>query len=184
MGRRPGARWLWIGLTAACLALPLLPARYLDRLSTITDTAADETGSAQSRWKDQVDAVGIIAAHPVIGAGIGNDHLAMNAVRGTTWLHVHNAYLVYAIDLGLPGLALFGLLLWRCLAAVHAVRRRHLGTDGDPSLLAAAEGVSTSLVAVSVAALFHPISYHVYVYYIAGLAVAVRATDAAGGHAA
>ena len=181
MSRRPGSAWLWVGLITAGLAVPLLPAQYTDRLATITDAEADPTGSAQSRWDDQVIALGAISQHPLIGTGIGNDHLAMNAARGTTWLHVHNAYLVIAMDLGLPGLALLGTFIWRSLAALNRVRRRHLGAHGTPALLAAAEGVSTSLIAIAVAAVFHPIAYHVYLYYIAGLATAVTAMDAAEG---
>ena len=42
----------------------------------------------------------------VIGAGIGQDILAMNAQRGDDWTQVHNAYLQYAVDLGVPGVVL------------------------------------------------------------------------------
>jgi O-antigen ligase len=178
LGRRRGSRWVWAALTAAVLALPALPAAYLERLSTIADKNADPTGSAQTRWTDQALAAEYVLEHPLIGAGMGNDVLAMNAIRGATWKQVHNLYLEYGVDLGLPGLAIFLLLLWSCLKAVSDVRRRcaDAGAAGVNVLFALAEGVWISLMAFATAAFFHPISYHVYFYYFAGLAVAVKAT--------
>ena len=38
-----------------------------------------------------------------------------------------------------------------------------------------AEGIQVSLFAFAIAALFHPVAYHFYFYYIAGLALAARA---------
>ena len=56
---------------------------------------------------------------PVVVTGIAvscRDHctemLALNDERGARWLSVHNAYLNYAVDLGLPGLTLFLMLLF------------------------------------------------------------------------
>jgi hypothetical protein len=37
-----------------------------------------------------------------------------------------------------------------------------------------AEGLQTSLVAFSLAGIFHPVAYHPYFYYIAGLGVAMQ----------
>jgi hypothetical protein len=37
-----------------------------------------------------------------------------------------------------------------------------------------AEGIQLSLLAFAVAAFFHPVGYHVYFYYLAGLAVALK----------
>lgn len=176
IGRRAGSRWIWAGLVVALVALPALPGGYMERLSTIADKDADPTGSAQSRWNDQVIAAGYVLDHPVIGAGLGNDVLAMNALRGAKWRQVHDLYLEYAVDLGLPGLALFLVLLRRCLAVVTNVQRRSAGAPGARFLFAIAEGVWISLVAFAIAAFFHPIAYHVYFYYMAGLAVAAQAT--------
>ncbi|MBI3493067.1 MAG: O-antigen ligase family protein [Acidobacteria bacterium] len=176
IGRRPGSRWLWVGLALALAALPVLPGKYLDRVSTIADKDDDPTGSAQARWNDQAIAVGYAFDHPLIGAGLGNDTLALNALRGQKWRQVHDLYLEYAVDLGLPGLAAFLLLFRRCVKAVASVQRRSAATPNSEVLFAVAEGVWISLLAFGVAAFFHPIAYHVYFYYMAGLAVAAKAT--------
>jgi O-antigen ligase len=162
-------------LLVALVALPAMPGGYMERLSTIADKDSDPTGSAQSRWDDQVIAVGYVLNHPLVGAGAGNDVLAMNALRGAKWKQVHDLYLEYAVDLGLPGLGLFLILLCQCLDAVNAVQRRCLGAPDARILFAISEGVWTSLVAFAIAAFFHPIAYHVYFYYMAGLAVAAKA---------
>jgi hypothetical protein len=161
---------LLIGLLALG-AVPLLPGGYLDRLSTITSPSQDETGSAQERWSDMKAAAAWIADHPVVGAGLGNNVLALNEMRGPTWTAVHDVYLQYGVDLGLPGLALFLLLLSGTIrrageAAAAAAER------GRQRLAELAGGIRLSLIAFAAAAVFHPAGYHFYFFYMAGLAVA------------
>jgi O-antigen ligase len=91
---------------------------------------------------------------------------------------IHNVYLEYAVDLGLPGLLLFLLLYFGC---VKAARR---GEDADISgsedeeratLAACSRALRYALVGFGVAAVFHPVAYHFYFYSLGGLAVAVGA---------
>lgn len=168
--RRPERSWLYALIVAGLLALPMAPSSYFERLSTITDVQADRTGSAQERWADMVTAAKTILANPVIGAGIGMNTLAMREARGG-WLPVHNVYLEHALDLGVPGLVLFVLLLSSCLKATVVAQRcyERLGL-ADMRLLA--ESLQVSLVAYATAGMFHPVSYHSYFYYMAGLALA------------
>lgn len=181
---RPERGWLAAALALVLLCTPLLPSAYLDRLGTITDTTSDPTGSAQERWRDTVSAVRFVLANPVIGAGVGTNILALNQERGPSWRAVHNAYLEYAVELGIPGLVLFLLLLVGCVKSVRFVQRRCVGVPIGRELFTLAEGVEISLLAFAFAALFHPVAYHVYFYYVAGLAVAVKAVyEAAQGKA-
>jgi putative inorganic carbon (HCO3(-)) transporter len=158
---------------ALLLAVPLLPVGYLDRLSTIVDTNADQTGSAQARWSDMAAAAGYIARNPIIGAGLGMDILALNEVRGPLWTQVHDVYLQYGVDLGLPGLVLFTLLLASAIRSA-ARARSDAARKGRPDIAAVADAIWVSLVAFAVAAVFYPVGYHFYFYYFAGLAVAAR----------
>lgn len=167
-------------LLALCVP-PLLPDDYMTRLSTITNIEADVTGSAQGRWRDTKVAMGLVARHPIVGSGIGQDILVMNEERGIdTWRRVHNAYLQYGVDLGLPGLLLFAWLHLSCLRAARAVERRAATDSTIRELLPLAIGVQISLIAFGVAAMFHPIAYQFYFFSIAGLAVALRNTCRAG----
>jgi len=162
-------------VVAAIAAMPLMPAGYLDRLSTITDIDADQTGSAQGRWADFGVAATVIAQNPVLGVGMGQDILALNEARGrSTWRSVHNAYLEYAVDLGIPGLALFMWLLIASLRSARTVERRTMRRAGMRDLTIFAAGVQIALVAFAVAAFFHPIAYQFYFFCVAGLAVALE----------
>jgi O-antigen ligase len=165
-------------LVATALVAPLLvPDAYLERLSTITDIEADQTGSAQGRWKDVVVAAGIVAQNPIVGAGIGNDMLALNEYRGrATFRSVHNAYLQYAVDLGLPGLLLFAWLHIRCFRQARRVERLAQTDDALRPLGPIAAGIQVSLASFFVAAMFHPIAYQFYFFTIGGLAVALTHT--------
>jgi len=120
-------------------------------------------------------AVRLAAANPIVGAGIGQDILALDRVRGrATSRSVHNAYLEYAVDLGLPGLLLF---LWLLVASFKSARRVEKRTLTEPSmrdLSVLASGVQIALAAFAVAAFFHPIAYQFYFFCVAGLAVALR----------
>jgi O-antigen ligase len=179
---RPGQWWLLGAAALGLVFLLVLPNSYLGHLGTITDIASDQTRSAQTRWSDTLTAAGYVADHPIFGAGLGMNILALNEARGATWTQVHNVYLEYAADLGLPGLALFLALFVRCASGVAAVARgapdRAGGGPPDRALTALAGGVRVSLIAFAVAGFFHPVAYHFYFYYVAGLALAARNIDA------
>jgi O-antigen ligase len=166
--------WAFCAIVLALVALPLLPSSYIERLSTITDIEGDPTGSAQERWTDTLAAVKYVVHHPIVGAGVGMNALALNEKRGATWKEIHNVYLQYAVELGLPGLALFLLLLTGCIRGAHHAQRRATGAQAPEDLFYLAEGIRISLVAFAVAAFFHPSGYHFYFYYIAGLAVVAK----------
>jgi hypothetical protein len=161
-------------LLAGVSAPLLLPEGYFNRLATITNFEADVTGSAQGRWEDFVIAGRYIGGHPIVGAGLGQDLLALNQARGhETWRSVHNAFLQAGVDLGLPGMALLAALLVASLRSAGRVRAA-AWREGLGDLSVIAQGVQISLVAFAVAAMFHPIAYQFYLFCFAGLAVALR----------
>lgn len=174
--RKSGAAAM--GLLVLALAVPaMLPKSYVDRLSTITNMDEDKTGSAQGRYKDLFLALDVVERNPVTGVGMGQDMIALNQERGlSTWRSVHNVYLQYTVDLGVPGFLLFAWLHLLCFRSAWAVERR---TKRDPELrdvATLAAGVQVSLVSFLVAAMFHPIAYQFYFFSVAGLAVALKHT--------
>src|SRR5262249_14472309 len=121
-GRAEG-RWMLGALLVGLLCAPLLPSGYLDRLATITDIESDPTGSAQARRSDTLAALSFVGHSPLVGAGVGMNALALNEERGPLWTVVHNVYLEYAVELGIPGLVLFLWLLANCFKATLNVQR-------------------------------------------------------------
>jgi len=176
---RRGAFVPAIGVIVVALAItPVLPKGYVERLSTIVDIDADPTGSAQGRWTDYQVATDVVIANPILGVGLGQDILALNAARGhATWRSVHNAFLEYAVDLGIPGILLFLSLLFASFGTARRIERFTSRTRRlwDVSVFAGAAQVA--LVAFAVAAFFHPIAYQFYFFCVAGLAVALKAVS-------
>jgi probable O-glycosylation ligase (exosortase A-associated) len=172
--RLPGAA---ATIVIAALAVPpLLPPGYLERLNTITDIDKDRTGSAQGRWEDFGAAVDVVIKNPVTGVGLGQDILALNEERGATWRSVHNVYLQYAVDLGIPGAALFVWLLVACYRGARRVRLRAASEPKLRDLVILAGGVQIALAAFAVESFFHPVAYQFYFFCIGGLAVALQNT--------
>jgi hypothetical protein len=172
--KRPERHWAMAALVVALISVPLFPSGYVDRLSTITDIDADPTGSSQARWNDTVAAVRFILENPIIGAGVGMNILALNEERGALWKAVHNAYLEYATELGIPGFVLFLMLLGGCMRSAIMVQRNSVRKPAFREFFYLAEGIQISLTGFAVAALFHPIAYQFYFYYIGGLAIAAK----------
>jgi probable O-glycosylation ligase (exosortase A-associated) len=173
--KRPERGWAVAALLLMVASIPFLPADYVTRLGTIADVQSDPTGSSQARWSDTIAAVNVVVENPIIGVGVGMNMLALNEERGPLWRGVHNVYLEYAAELGLPGLTLFLMLLAGCVKSVVLVQRRSSGVPSLREVFYLAEGIQISLIAFAVAALFHPVAYLFYFYYIAGLAVALKA---------
>jgi O-antigen ligase len=93
---------------------------------------------------------------------------------------VHNTYLNYAVDLGAVGLTLFLAIFasaWLGAARVERRRRASEGPRQRDALRAYATAARIALTTFAVAACFHPIAYHAFFYYLAGLAVAIRQID-------
>jgi putative inorganic carbon (hco3(-)) transporter len=173
LSRGPARLWI-VGIVVCGLALvPLLPEGYLQHMGTITAIETDPTGSAQNRWSDTLTAANLVLASPIVGAGAGMSALALNEARGAAWVPVHNVYLEYATDLGVPGLLLFLLLLGSCLRKVNQVVRRTAEAGVAWDFRCIAQGVQMTLVAFVVAGFFHPVAYHFHFYYAAGLSAAL-----------
>ena len=173
--RRVGPKYAFAAAGLLLLLAPLVPSSYYARLATITDVEADATNSAEVRQEDIVVALGYIARHPVIGSGIGNNELAMNEARGARWAAVHNAYLQVGMELGLPGVILYVLVVVGTLKAVGRVVQRTRSDPAHRELFWLASGLQVSLVAFAFAAMLHPAAYNFYFYYFGGLALAARA---------
>ena len=153
------------------------PLKDLTPVALVAATPLVLDASPKSTFKslaDMVAAATYILWHPFVGAGAGMDMLALNEVRGEKWLSVHNIYLEYAVDLGIPGLAMFLLLLVGSLKCAGFVQRRTASVPAFRQLFYLGEGLQISLVAFAVAANFSPGGYNLPFYLFAGLAIALK----------
>jgi O-antigen ligase len=107
------------------------------RAMAAAEPAADEDSSMRLRWHAQLIGIDAVAARPWLGWGAGTAQALMGAsndpaVRyedGGVLKHLHNSYLEAAVELGLPGLALFLAIQLGLLAALA----RRLRGGGGPA---------------------------------------------------
>jgi len=143
---------------------------FIDRIETIADVQTES--SAHARWETMKGAIRLMVEYPLFGVGIGQNMLALNEAGGPRWSLIHNVYLQIAVDLGIPALVVYLLLFHRTLRSVVQARRVWRARDVDLSHLA--QGLEISLIGFAVAAMFYPVAYHLFFFYLAGLAVAVK----------
>jgi probable O-glycosylation ligase (exosortase A-associated) len=175
LSRRGKAGWPIAILVVALVCVPLLPEGYLSRINTITNMDEDETGSAQGRWESMTAGTTFVLKHPLVGAGMGMNGLVMNDLGDRpTWHEVHNVYLQYGIDLGVPGLLLFLIIMSGAFRSTIIVCRRSARVPALATLFHVSEGLQGSLFAFAVGGIFSPVAYNFYFYYLAGIATGMR----------
>jgi len=166
--------WVVAAIIVALMALPAVPDAYWERLGTIIHYEEDPTGSSQARWENAMAAIAFVSRHPLFGAGIGMDNVAVDEIMGNNTLNVHNVFLQHAVDLGLPGLALFVWLVAETIRSATWSHRRSAEIASLSGLSRLAEAIQISLLAFVVGSQFHPVAFQIHYYYIAGLALAVK----------
>lgn len=126
------------GLLVAPLLVPFIPSSIWERLTTFGTADPDEkaaerqvrdaTSSYWARRRLLEDALELTLRNPLLGVGPGQFAPAAAGVaqsRGQTamWRETHNTYLQLSSENGLPGLALYLLLLAFCFRTMTQLRR-------------------------------------------------------------
>ncbi len=169
LGKRhklPIALTVVLGFTAF---IALSPGGYGSRLSTITSTASDVTGSASARKDLLMKSLLVSLRHPLLGIGIGNFPIV-----GIQALVSHNAYTQVSSEMGLLAL---GLYVWFLIAPL--TRLQHIQKETFPEMHASrfyylAVGLQAALIGYMVSSFFASVAYQFYVYYLVGYAVCLR----------
>ncbi|MBE0598253.1 MAG: O-antigen ligase family protein [Desulfuromonadales bacterium] len=188
-------RYLLIGAAAVLLALPMVPHEYFERFESIFTQQEKEGQSAETRIQILKDGVAVLAKNP-LGVGLA----AFPQVRMETFGRFqdsHNLYLQVALDLGIQGLIIFLLLLYRAIRLLKSVSadlggqiarvgalvdnrsppkkdepiRRHL--DNLLLMRATADAVMLFLVVRLALGLFGHDLYEIYWWFALGLIIAL-----------
>lgn len=179
-------------LVLVLASVPMAPASFWDRMSSITDESRDPTGSREARKDLLKEATRVFLAHPVFGIGLGQFVNFDPDNRKEAWRVTHNATLQVAAELGILGLVPFGFLIYRAWSASRTARRlldasgvpRRTGRAArrfeavrwkpDHVLNASVTALTPSLLGWFVCAQFASIAFSWTFYYILALAVATR----------
>lgn len=159
--------------TLIVLAILALPAPILvwdairARMSTLSDPLQE--ASAASRYDLNLAALQVIRNHPVLGAGFGADNTArlsiqfksMNFDRAQV---VHNNYLQWAADSGIPAFILYCLLQFGAIVWLHRCARRY--KESRPDLANMAHALKISLCTFAVGSAFASRTNYDFIYML------------------
>ncbi len=157
----------------------LSPQGYLDRIYSIADPSKDPTGSATARWDLMKSSLELVQENPIVGVGLGMSGLALTE-KGHWWTEVHNVYLQVAVDIGVGGLLVYLLLIRSLVRRSRRTIWKLSAVARDRRAVSYARGFQIALYTFLVEAFFHPVAYHFYFFYVAGIGVALQRLTAAG----
>lgn len=182
------------GALALLLALPLIPASYIHRLSSITDQSQDDTGSREARQTLLRESFTAFLQHPLTGVGAGQFKNYDPEGREQPWRESHNVVLQVAAELGVVGLSALLFLIARAGLAGRQTGRLLRRARGLPPRGQRGQGASSPVVTPEEAdwfeghsaamtaalagwffcALFASVAYNWTFYYLLALATAPR----------
>jgi putative inorganic carbon (HCO3(-)) transporter len=185
-----------------CMALPVMPSSFWDRMDSIVNADEDTSGSRSARLRLIDQGFEVFLENPVTGVGAGQfqNYNAPGVVE--KWRVTHNVWLQVAADLGMFGLMIFAFMVMRAYTSSFAAlrmlrgssRRRGLPTpepvsrpksavriphynvsDEDRRLLEInAKGMIAAIVGWTVCSMFASVAFNWTFYYVFALAVAGR----------
>jgi O-antigen ligase len=138
---------------------------------------ADVT-STESRVELLIDSLVLTAKHPLVGVGPGNFAVtrwseAKDAGIRKGWNVSHNTYTQYSSEIGIPGVVLFLVFLYRVFRALRRVSKE--GAErGHPELALAGYHLLLSFVGLCVAAFFLSIGYSPAFYVLGAIALSLE----------
>lgn len=103
------------------ITIPFIPGQYYGRFESIFTLKEKEGDSAETRIQILKDASEIFLRYP-LGIGVG----AFPSIRHDTFgrdQDTHNLYLQIATNLGVPGLIIFGLLIYKLLKTLRELTK-------------------------------------------------------------
>lgn len=155
--RRFGWRGLAIG-TVLSLPLFLFGGRGGEEASRSTIERIECWAEALAMWRE----------HPILGVGLGR----FNEYH---YLTAHNSYLLPLAELGLPGMALFSVILYLS-AKVPLMALRHAAVtsrDGQRAVVPAAMALTAAFTGLAVGMFFLSFTYHYVLWIYIGLSGAL-----------
>jgi O-antigen ligase len=176
-----GSKKVFLILLSCLLFIAVAGPAYWNRISTIRDYEADDSGRILV-WKRSLV---IAASHPILGVGpdafmtaygdfLEKDRFPKELSRRTTgvrvWQTAHSAYLLVLVELGIPGLLLFLAINYRSLRNLRKIRQLDLSEAGELRTLQPwSHGLTISLIGFLTCGLFISQSYNSLIYLICAL---------------
>lgn len=181
-------RYLMAVAVVALLLINVLPARFTERISTLTELlpggSSTPNGVAQDlslrgRTSELLVALQMFADHPVLGVGLGNYPLLYQQYAQRFGLEfrsevrqAHNLYLEVASETGLLGFFSFAVLLWGIFSSIWRAQQS-LARSGLTSISNMVVAYAFGLLGFLIAALFIHAVYFRNFWVLVGIALAI-----------
>ena len=147
----------------------LAPGNYASRLSSITDTSRDTTGSASERQQLLFQSIQVAITHPIFGVGMDNFYHFTDRGKPS-----HNAYTQVAADLGLPALAFYLAFMIVPLGQLRRMENETAEVPSHADIYYLAVGLQASIAGYMASSFFLSVAYYWIIYYLVGYAVCLR----------
>jgi hypothetical protein len=178
---RGGVRWILTGLAVAAM-LAFASGEYWDRIGTIwgaksSDLSSyDTAGFEAARWRTWKRMTTLAIGHLPFGSGAGTVMTAEGLTHGggVKWETAHNAFLQIAVELGIPGIAIFVTLLYTAIRSCRCLVRAATDRPELNKMTWMAHAVETSLSAYIVGAFALSQAYAPILYLLLGLTACLR----------
>ncbi len=168
------AKLISLFVVLALLSLPFIPARYFDRISSISNFKEDE--SVQIRMELWGAGWQMFLDSPILGVGAGNFRTAYGleyhsyTEGGVQWWNPHSIYVHVLAELGFVGIVTY-------IFFITSVMRSKLSTGmKDPplerdsgDLFKLSNALKISLVSFLVSGAFITVTYFPHLFYLAAL---------------
>lgn len=178
---RRGVRWILAGLAVAGM-LAFASGEYWDRIGTIWGATSsdvnsyDAAGLDAARWQTWKKVTILAIGYLPFGSGAGTVQTAEGTTHGAgiKWETAHNALLQIAVEMGIPGVAIFVGLLYGAIRSCRRLVRAALGRPELNKMTWMAHAVETSLYAYIVGAFALSQAYAPILYLLLGLTACLR----------
>ncbi len=170
-GKRPQVIVGAIAILLVAVGVAITTPHYLTRLSTLVEggdvQGSGDHGSLDARRELLWESIHVTLQHPIFGVGPGN----FQAIT-ESWHVTHNTYTELSSETGLPGLALFLVILGLTFRNLSKVRKSP-GFKSDPEMQLFTNALRSGLAAYIVGAAFASTAYTLFPYFMVGYAAAL-----------
>jgi O-antigen ligase len=167
----------FIGLLAMSFAGP----DYWQRMETIFDESDYNYEAGAGRIELWKRGVGMMVDNPLIGAGMGQYQVAEGLLHqgqsGWKWSTAHNSYLQIGVELALPGLIVYLLMIVKSIVVVRKLQISPGPFDSTPFLAATASGLEVGAYGYCVCSIFLSQAYSPILFYFLALVTALYAVS-------
>ncbi|MDZ4165685.1 MAG: O-antigen ligase family protein, partial [Smithellaceae bacterium] len=179
--RRNKLKILFLSAFIGFLAMSFAGPDYWQRMGTIFDENDYNYEAGAGRIELWKRGLGMIIDNPLIGAGIGQYNVAEGLLHqgqsGWKWSTAHNSYLQIGVELALPGLIVYLLMLAKSIVVARKLQITSGPFGSTPFLLATASGIEVGFYGYCVSSIFLSQAYSPVLFYFLALITALYAVS-------